>query len=126
MQQLKKNSTVFGITLSETSGEEYVDKALKRGYVPLDYKPVDSTPALAWYRGPFAPQTRNRLTQIVFERADAALILDPAKGILDLSYASAWELGRLLALASPAFVKGLRLFVEGRQNADEFAKEVEE
>lgn len=126
MQQLKKNSTVFGITLAETSGEDYVDKALQRGYVPLDYKPVDSTPMLAWYRGPLAPQARKRLTQTVFERADAAMIIDPAKGILDLSYASAWELGRLLALASPAFVKGLRLFVEGRQNADEFAREIED
>src|SRR5689334_1330900 len=126
MQQLKKNSSVFGITLPATSGEEYVDKALKRGYVPLDYKPVDSTPAFAWYRGPLAPQTRNRLTQTVFERADAAMIFDKDKGILDLSYASAWELGRLLALSAPAFVQGLRLFVEGRQNADEFAKEIEE
>ena len=126
MQQLKKNSNLFGLALNGTTGEEYVDKALKRGYVPLDYKPVDSSPAFAWYRGPLAPQTRNRLTQTVFERADAAMIFDRNNGILDLSYASAWELGRLLALSSPAFVKGLRLFVEGRQNADEFAKEIEE
>lgn len=121
MEQLKKNSSVFGITLP---GEGYVNKALKRGYVPLDYKPVDSTPAFAWYRGPLASQGRNRLTQTVFERADSAMIFDTGKGILDLSYASAWELGRLSALASPAFVKGLRLFVEGRQNAAEFAKEI--
>ncbi len=126
MQQLKNNSTVFGITLPGTTGEEYVDKALKRGYVPLDYKPVDSTPTFAWYRGPLAPQARNRLTQTVFERADAAMIFDTGKGILDVSYASSWELGRLLALSSPAFVKGLRLFVEGRQNVAEFAREIEE
>jgi hypothetical protein len=126
MQQLKNNSSVFGIALPGTSGEEYVDKALKRGYVPLDYKPVDGTPTFAWYRGPLAPQPRKRLTQTVFERADAAMIFDTGKGILDVSYASAWELGRLLALSSPAFAKGLRLFVEGRQNAAEFAKEIEE
>jgi len=126
MQQLINNSNVFGITLPGTSGEEYVDKALKRGYVPLDYKPIDSTPTFAWYRGPLAPQARNRLTQTVFERADAAMIFDMGKGILDVSYASAWELGRLLALSSPAFVKGLRLFVEGRQNAAEFAREIAE
>jgi hypothetical protein len=126
MQQLKKESSVFGITLPATSGDAYVDKALKRGYVPLDYKPVDTTPAVAWYRGPLAPLTRNRLTQTVFERADAAMILDAGNGILDVSYAAAWELGRLQALSSPAFVKGLRLFVEGRQNRDEFGKEIEQ
>lgn len=126
MQSLKKNSTVFGITLPGTSGEEYVDKALKRGYVPLDYKPVNSTPSFAWYRGPLTPLPRKPLTQKVFERADAAMIFDKGNGILDVSYASAWELGRLLALSSPAFVKGLRLFVEGRQNVAEFAREIEE
>jgi hypothetical protein len=126
MKQLTENSKVFGITLPATSGEEYVDKALGRGYVPLDYKPVDSTPSFAWYRGPLAPLRRNRLTQTVFERADAAMIFDTGKGILDVSYAAAWELGRLLALSSPAFVKGLRLSVEGRQNADEFAREIKE
>src|SRR5688572_8425163 len=118
MQQLKKDSTVFGITLPSTSGDAYVDKALKRGYVPVDYKPLDSTPAVAWYRGPLSPLTRNRLSQTVFERADAAMILDTGNGVLDVSYAAAWELGRLQALSSPAFVKGLRLFVEGRQNRD--------
>ena len=126
MQHLKKDSTVFGITLPNTSGDAYVDKALKRGYVPLDYKPVDSTPALAWYRGPLAPLTRNRLTQTVFERADSAMIVDTGNGILDVSYAAAWELGRLQALSSPAFVKGLRLFVEGRQNREEFGKEIDQ
>lgn len=126
MQQLKNNSTLFGITLAATSGEAYVDNALKRGYVPLDYKPIGSTPTFAWYRGPLSPLPRQRLSQTVYERADAAMIFDDGKGILDLSYASAWELGRLLALSSPAFVKGLRLFVEGRQNAAEFAREIEE
>lgn len=126
MQQLKKDSNVFGITLPATSGDAYVDKALKRGYVPIDYKPVDSTPAVAWYRGPLSPLTRNRLSQTVFERADAAMILDTGNGILDVSYAAAWELGRLQALSSPAFVKGLRLFVEGRQNREEFGKEIEQ
>jgi hypothetical protein len=126
MRQLTENSKIFGITLPATSGEAYVDKALERGYVPLDYKPVDSTPSFAWYRGPLTPLRRNRLTQTVFERADAAMIFDTGKGILDVSYAAAWELGRLSALSSPAFVKGLRLFVEGRQNVDEFAREIKE
>ena len=126
MKQLKNSSHVFGITLPATSGNAYVDKALARGYVPLDYKPVDSTPALAWYRGPLAPLTRNRLSQTVFQRADAAMIVDKASGILDVSYAAAWELGRLQALSSPAFVKGLRFFVEGRQNREDFATEITE
>jgi hypothetical protein len=126
MQNLKENSSNFGITLRTTSGEAYVDNALKRGYVPLDYKPVDSTPTFGWYRGPLAPLRRPQLRKEVFERADTAMIFDKDKGMFDLSYASAWELGRLTALSSPAFVKGLRLFVDGCRNAAEFAREIAE
>jgi hypothetical protein len=126
MQQLKNNSAVFGVALPAPSGNTYVDNALKRGYVPLDYKPMESSSTVAWYRGPLAPLARQRLTRPAFERADAALIFDESRGIMDVSYAAAWELGRLLALASPAFAKGLRLFVERRQNATEFARQIEE
>ena len=42
----EKELDSFGIALPGTSGEDYVDKALKRGYVPLDYKPCRSTPTL--------------------------------------------------------------------------------
>lgn len=125
MQQLKKNAAVFGIALPGTSGHAHVDNALKRGYVPLDYKPLQSTPGIAWYRGPLSPFPRQRLNRPAFERADAALIFDDKNGLMDVSYASAWELGRLLALSSPAFAKGLHLFVERDQNAAEFANEIE-
>ncbi len=125
MQQLKQNAAVFGIALPGTSGHAHVDNALKRGYVPLDYKPLQSTPGMAWYRGPLSPFPRQRLNRPAFERADAALIFDDKNGLMDVSYAAAWELGRLLALSSPAFAKGLHLFVERDQNAAEFANEIE-
>jgi hypothetical protein len=125
MQQLKKSSAVFGVTLPGTSGHAHVDNAFKRGYVPLDYKPLESTPAMAWYRGPLAPFPRQRINRPAFERADAALIFDDTNGMIDVSYAAAWELGRLLGLSSPAFARGLHLFVERSQNAAEFTKEIE-
>jgi hypothetical protein len=125
MQRLKSNSSEFGANMAVSSGSPYVDQALKRGYVPLDYKPLESTAGFAWYRGPLAPLKRDPVTLNVFENADAAMIVDPERGIADISYAAAWELGRLLALSSPAFVKGLRLFVQRRQNATEFAAEIE-
>ena len=124
MQRLKTNSDVFGITVAASSGLSYVDQALKRGYVPVDYQPLESTSTFAWYRGPLAPQKRTQVTPSAFERADAAMILDQDRGIMDVSYAAAWELGRLSALSSPAFVKGMRLFVERRQTATEFTDEI--
>ncbi len=125
MRRLRETAAVFAVALPAPSSDDYVNEALGRGYVPIDYKPSDSTPTFAWYRGPLSSLARQPLKQLSFQRADAALIFDERKGIMDVSYAAAWELGRLLALASPAFSKGLRLFVERRHNADEFARQVE-
>jgi hypothetical protein len=126
MRNLRKNSAVFGVASAEQGGDAYVNEALRRGYVPLDYRPADSTPTFAWYRGPLAPLARKPLDRPPFNNADSALVFDESTGIFDLSYAAAWQLGRLLALASPAFTKGLRLFVERQQNAAELARRIEE
>ena len=125
MRRLRENAAVFAVAPRAPSSDDYVNKALARGYVPIDYKPLESTPTFAWYRGPLSSLARQPLKHTSFQRADAALIFDESKGIMDVSYAAAWELGRLLALASPAFSKGLRLFVERRHNAAEFAQQVE-
>jgi len=124
MIRLREQAAAFGVSAPKTS-DGTVNDALKLGYVPLEYQPLESTPTMAWYRGPLSPQPRQRLQLPSFERADSALIFDERTGIMDVSYAAAWELGRILALASPAFVKGLRLFVEQSHNAVEFARQVE-
>lgn len=126
MQQLRKNSSRFAVQLPVPSDNEYVNKVIERGYAPLDYRPLESSPAFAWYRGPLAPLVQQPMTQPAFKRADSALVFDKDTGVMNVSYAAAWELGRLLALGSPAFIKGLRLFVESSQNAAEFARQVED
>ena len=123
MLRLRKNANVFGVATAPSSND-YVNQALSRGYVPIDYQPLDSTATFAWYRGPLSPLVRQRLKQPPFQRADAALIFDDKTGIMDVSYASAWQLGRLLALQSPSFSKGLRLFVEDSKNAAEIARQI--
>ncbi len=123
MQQLRRQAAAFGVALPAATGDAYVNEALARGYVPLDYQPQESTPTICWYRGPLAPLVRPSLAQS-FNRADAALIFDKDTGIMDVSYAAAWQLGRLLALASPGFSKGLRLFVERHHNAAELARQI--
>jgi hypothetical protein len=126
MQKLRSNAVRFGVQLRSPSDNPYVQQALSRGYVPLDYLPLESTAGYAWYRGPLAPIQRAPLKRPPFHRADAALIFDDQTSLMDLSYATAWQLGRLLALSSPAFSKGLRLFVESCQNAAEVARQIED
>lgn len=126
MRNLRKNAAVYGIAPAAQDGDAYVNEALKRGYVPIDYRPSDSTPTFAWYRGPLSPLARKPLNRPPYRNADSALVFDESTALFDVSYAAAWQLGRLLALASPAFTKGLRLSVEHQQNAAEFARRIEE
>ena len=125
MRRLRNRAAVFGVAPPAQGGDAYVSEALARGYVPIDYRPLESTPTFAWYRGPLSPVVRSSLKQPPFRSADSALIFDERAALFDVSYAAAWQLGRLLALASPAFTKGLRLFVERRHNAAEFARQIE-
>ncbi len=124
MQRLRRNAAVVGIKPPAQGGDAYVNEALARGYVPLDFRPSESTPTFAWYRGPLSPVARPSLNRPPFRSADSALVFDESTALFDVSYAAAWQLGRLLALASPAFTKGLRLFIERKHSADEFVRQV--
>ena len=126
MRRLRENASAFGVKRPSPSPNSYVEQALARGYVPLDYLPMDSNSAFAWYRGPLSPIRRPPLNRASFHRADAALIFDDRTALMDVSYASAWQVGRLLALSAPAFSKGLRLFVESCHNAAEVARQIEQ
>ena len=59
--------------------------------------------SLAWYRGPLMPwaPAPNGLASPAAEGGpDARIMLDTVTGLLDMTYAAAWELGRLMMLAN--------------------------
>src|SRR5207248_1497045 len=68
---------------------------------------------VTWYRGPFTPfpvlptiivpvPDPNSPTEPIGS-ADQLVRFNPETGLLDVSYAAAWQLGRLLALESQSF-----------------------
>jgi hypothetical protein len=76
-----------------------VGAALASGYVGLTHGLRDGGKTASWYRGPFAPcAVGGSLVPVPLSSADAALSYDPSTGLLDASYAAAWQLGRLLGL----------------------------
>lgn len=61
----------------------------------------------AWYRGPFTPrQVARRETGVPYHNADQARMIG-GDHIENLSEAAAFEVGRLMALADPAFLQEL-------------------
>jgi len=87
---------------------ETVGKALELGYVPLSHRLRQGDRTVSWYRGALVPVVvPPEIRNLTYTNADEALQFDPAAGLFDVSYASAWQLGRLLALQAPAFAQAL-------------------
>lgn len=104
--------------VSNPSGNTLLKNAMERGFSALSYFPRSGTPTLAWYRGPFAPEppaialsyaagpSGSGALCLPSRSADDLIFFDPEKGLLDISYATAWQTGRLLALANREFSTG--------------------
>jgi len=81
-------------TASELSGK------LQSGKLFLPHALRNGSAAASWYSSPLAPGPSENSPQLPAFGADSLLTYDEAFGVLDTTYAAAWELGRLLALQS--------------------------
>jgi hypothetical protein len=80
-----------------------------QGYVSLWYQTRTAEQTVAWYRGPLTPVPVNPLTSLpsTSKTGRNLTIYDEEYGVFDLSYAAAWQIGRLLALADSHFTQAL-------------------
>ena len=94
---------------SEPPGEggTAVSRAFGLGYTAMDHGLRDGSTTVSWYRGPLLPLgvTVPPVTQS--QASDQLLRYDPGSGMFDVSYAAAWQLGRLLALHDRAYATAL-------------------
>jgi hypothetical protein len=90
-----------------------VKNALNMGYIPLNHQLRSATQdgqhftadkTVSWYRGPLLPYINGdaRIKLPVTDPGQAS-IFDPTTGMLDVSYAAAWTLGRQMALQDTHF-----------------------
>jgi hypothetical protein len=98
-----------------TGPEQDAADALAMGYTPLTHTTRQGEQAVSWYRGPLVPLPVQPETTTTWPASDAALRFDPGRGMLDVSYAAAWQLGRLLILASTDVAQALFDWRRGNQ-----------
>lgn len=78
------------------------------GYVPLEHLTRTGANTISWYHGPLVPKLFPTTSKgISFSSADAALRYDKTTGFFDISFAAAWQLGRILALQNQEFSKAI-------------------
>ena len=90
------------------------EKLLSHGYVlvPHHFRQGDQT--ASWFHGPFIPgKNTSPPMDLPARSADELVRYDPSLSMFDVSYAAAWELGRLLALQDKGFSTALYQWKRG-------------
>lgn len=99
--------------LQRISKQEAMSDTFGLGYTAMNHHTRQGATTVSWYRGPFLPITPVASEGAFgdspppFDRSDELVRYDPTTGMFDVSYAAAWELGRLLALQSKTFSSAL-------------------
>ena len=83
-------------------------KRQRDGYYLIRYKTITGEETAGMFRGPLVPRVIPKVFStdgcIQSNSGTHLQILDPRTSLMDLSYSSAWQLGRTLAMDDPAFV----------------------
>ncbi|WP_293138776.1 hypothetical protein [Okeania sp. SIO3I5] len=80
------------------------EKYLSMGYLPLPHFLRQGGKTFSWYHSPLITGNNpNDNITLPIRAADELVRYNPNNGMFDISYAAAWELGRLLALQSKNF-----------------------
>lgn len=86
------------------TGHADADSYVGHGYVPLPHAMRAGNRSVSWYRGPLVPGrvTVDPAPALPARSGDALVRYSPALSMFDVSYAAAWELGRLMMLNASA------------------------
>ncbi len=96
----------INVSTMGTVEEEGHTPVIDTGHIPITVMDRAGVQENVWYRGPFVPMplTRDPLT---YHSADQCRRVTPETGAEDISYAAAFECGRLMAAADPRLAQEL-------------------
>jgi hypothetical protein len=78
------------------------------GYTAMGHLTRVNAKTVSWYHGPFVPKlSPANSKKISFSSSDSALRYDKSTGLFDVSFAAAWQLGRILALQNKEYAKAM-------------------
>jgi hypothetical protein len=107
VRKLNDGAGLYRINPPQSVNNLAVQKALHYGHTALNHDFRQGPKSISWYRGPLVPVNIPKPPHYTFHAADGALRFDEDTGMFDVSYAAAWQAGRLLALENPGFAEAI-------------------
>ncbi|WP_437867187.1 hypothetical protein [Sorangium sp. So ce363] len=89
------------------NGNAEADRYLGMGYLPLPHALRQGDRTVSWYHGPLSPGDVPAPEPVSALSADELVRYEARTGMFDVSYAAAWELGRMLTLQNQAVALAL-------------------
>jgi len=107
------------------SRDAEAENYLSQGLIPLRHEMRQGDYSVSWYRGPLAPGADANKSgfegiDLPTRTADSLLRYNSLTGMFDVSYAAAWELGRLLTLQNKKIAS--ELFTWKRKHVQQLAR----
>ncbi|KAI8631388.1 hypothetical protein F5Y19DRAFT_394874 [Xylariaceae sp. FL1651] len=121
MQMLRPKANVLDNLLRKAKEDQadsgaaaLLHQRFSLGYTLSRWRAETGEETAAFYRGPFIPQPVRQPPDAQWKdcsnNSKDYQILDPSTGLADLSYSSAWQLGKLLAISDSVFCAALMRF----------------
>lgn len=92
---------------ASASNNQSVQNAFGMGYTAMNHQLRNGDRTVTWYRGPLLPLGTPPFLVPPYTSADSLMRYDPTLGMLDATYASAWQLGKLMALKDNSYAQTL-------------------
>ena len=107
IEQFMKNVSVDVLRPQEKTNPNVIDDPMNLGYIPIRHYLINGDKTVSWYRGPFVPDRITPTDDPPVSFAVEKVSYDKRLSMLDVSYSSAWQLGRLLALSDTKYASQL-------------------
>ena len=106
LKHLDRSSSSLRLPKIDTLSDKE-NSFLRSGFYPLPHTLRGGGTTVSWYHGPLSPKSNEESESLPAKGSDALLRYYESNSIFDVSYAAAWELGRLLALQNAHFSTSL-------------------
>lgn len=88
--------------VAQTNPQVHAKERLNKGFMVLHHAVRTGEETASWYRGPLIPQPPEGSRQGESAGADGRILYDRDTTLFDMSYAAAWQMGRIRMLADQA------------------------
>lgn len=107
LTELNQQPDSIGTLRLPRSNNQNVEKLLAKGYVALPHYFRHGDETASFFHGPLTPGKNTSTVNLPARCADELVRYDTDLAMFDVSYAAAWEIGRLLALQDKEVSTGL-------------------